>query len=389
MELTTAEFLASTPGLELLQLAANSGTTEFRLAAFLRERTTPELAAAASTMLTLRKKAANKFSLASRMLFTRSGLEQASAEAISRHRCQRFTAAGITRLADLCCGIGGDSLSFAQNIQTTGIDLNPARLTFARHNVAVYNAEYNFTTCNQDITRLSLKSNGFEAFFIDPARRTATGKRLFQPESWSPGLSLILQLIAEDLPDAGIKCAPGIAHEDIPATAEAEFISYSGELRECMLWFGKLRTGISRQATLLPAGNILAGSNPSIPTTRIQQYIYEPDSAVIRAGLVELLGSQLNATKISDSICFLTSTAPAATPFAHCYRIEAVFPYREKELKNQLRQADCGSLNIIKRGIGVDVPILLKKLKLRGSRHLTLILTRNFEEKVAIIAEMT
>ena len=363
--------------------------TGFRLAAFLREKTTPELAAAVNTMLELRKKATTKFSRASEMLFTRPGLEQASAEAVSNHRSLRFTTAGITQLADLCCGIGGDSISFTREISTTGIDLDPARLVFARHNTEVYGTTSNFNTLKQDITSISLRNSGFDAFFIDPARRTSDGRRLFHPESWSPRLSEILQLIQEDLPNAGIKCAPGIAKEYIPQTAEAEFISYSGELRECMLWFGSLQKGVKRQATLLPGGETLSGENPPIPTTRIKEYIYEPDSAVIRSRLVELLGSRLNASKISDSICLLTSSNATSTPFAKCYRVATTFPYREKELKKQLRQADCGSLNIIKRGIGVDVPTLLKKLKLRGNRHLTLILTRNYEDKIAIIAEAT
>ncbi len=387
MNIETAEFLASSQGLQLLAEAAESGAETFKLAALLRSRTTPELAAAISSMLQLRKKAETKFTAAAKMLFTRSGLEQASAEQISQYRTTRFTTSGIRSIADLCCGIGGDSVSFSEKLNVTGIDLDPARLIFARHNIGIYRNEANFRTLQQDITTVPLKELGIEAFFIDPARRTQEGKRLFQPESWSPALSVILQMIHNRCTTAGIKCAPGIDHADIPVEAEAEFISYNGELRECVLWFGELRRGVSRQATLLPGNNILYGLNPQLPVTALKRFIFEPDSAVIRAGLVELLGSQLGADKISDSICFLTADTPVRTPFAKCFEIINSFKFKEKELRQQLKKLDCGSLNIIKRGIGVDIPTLQKKLKLRGSRHYTLLLTRNFEEKIAVIAK--
>lgn len=389
MNLETALFLTSSKGLELLSEASISEKNSFNLANYLRTKTTPENAAAISTTLELRAKGLKKFKRSLSMLFTRSGLEQASAEVISEYRTKRFTDSGISRIADLCCGIAGDSIAYSQRLEVTGVDLDPARLVLARHNIGVYNALDNFTAREADITTLPLKEMNIEAFFIDPARRTVAGTRLFDPESWSPKLSFIRSILELSLPDAGIKCAPGIAHEDIPVEAEAEFISCNGELRECVLWFGKLRRGIKRQATLLPSGDTLYGVNPEIETAEIKEYIYEPDSAVLRAGLVKLLGSMLEATKISETIGFLSSDKLTATPFAKSFKVEYVADYKEKDLKKKLREVDCGSLNIIKRGIGVDIPALQKKLKLKGSRHLTLILTRNFERKVFIIANNT
>lgn len=385
MNIATAKFLISPAGLELLNEASTSDKNAFNLAAYLRTKTTSEFAAAISTMIDLRKKGLKKFCKAEEMLFTRSGLEQASAEEISNYRSKRFTAAGISKIADLCCGIGGDSISFAQHLEVTGIDLDPGRLLLAEHNTGVYSVKNSFDTINNDITQLQLEKMNIEAFFVDPARRTANGKRIFQPENWSPRLSEIKYILENKLASAGIKCAPGMDYSDIPNNADIEFISFNGELRECVLWFGALKNGVKRQATLLPSGDTLYGKNPVIKTGKIKDYIYEPDSAVMRAGLVELLGSRIGAEKISETICFLSSDKIVTTPFAKCYRVESIFDYKEKELKTRLKEADCKTVNIIKRGVGVDIPTLMKRLKLKGSRHLTLILTRNFEKKVGII----
>ena len=83
-----------------------------RLGTHLRRRHPAELVAAALAQRELRERAAAKFALAGRMWFTREGLEQASAEPLARHRAARY--AGADRVADLCCGIGGDLSALAR-----------------------------------------------------------------------------------------------------------------------------------------------------------------------------------------------------------------------------------------------------------------------------------
>src|SRR5688500_5566620 len=60
----------------------------------------------------LRQKAREKFAAASRMFYTKLALEQATDESVAGYKASRFPAAG--RVADLCCGIGGDLLSLAR-----------------------------------------------------------------------------------------------------------------------------------------------------------------------------------------------------------------------------------------------------------------------------------
>src|SRR3970282_1956180 len=66
------------------------------------------LAKAALETAILRARAAPKFTRAARMYFTREALEQTTGEAIARYRAARY--AGLGALADLGCGIGGDTL---------------------------------------------------------------------------------------------------------------------------------------------------------------------------------------------------------------------------------------------------------------------------------------
>ncbi|MGB6164957.1 MAG: hypothetical protein WCF33_09820, partial [Pseudonocardiaceae bacterium] len=104
--------LVAPRGQEVLDRLARvevTAETELRVGAVLRREYPVELVTAALGQHELRRRAQGKFTRAQRMFFTRAGLEQASSEVIAEHRARRF--AGAVRVADLCCGIGGDLLA--------------------------------------------------------------------------------------------------------------------------------------------------------------------------------------------------------------------------------------------------------------------------------------
>ena len=70
------------------------------------------------------------------MLFTRAGYEQSSSEPIARYRAARFGDA--RRVADLCCGIGGDLLALASGREALAVDRDEVHARLALHNAAVY-----------------------------------------------------------------------------------------------------------------------------------------------------------------------------------------------------------------------------------------------------------
>src|SRR4051812_13988362 len=107
------EFLISSAGEELLRRAAEWDLVgdPVRAVTALRRNYPAEQVAAALEQADLRRRARTKFADAGRMLFTRAGLEQASGERVARWRARRF--ADWETVADLCCGIGGDTGALA------------------------------------------------------------------------------------------------------------------------------------------------------------------------------------------------------------------------------------------------------------------------------------
>jgi hypothetical protein len=385
MELATfRELITPTGQAAIADAAALAPTDAAFLASFekLRKRHAPELAKAALETVLLRRKARVKFARAERMYFTREALEQATGEVAAGHRATRFAPYGVA--ADLCCGIGGDALALAAvGLTVHAVESDPLRLAMARANAQAFAVADRITFHEADALTAPLPD--VRAAFADPARR-AGGRRNINPEGYTPSLSALRARFAPDFPLA-VKIAPGIAWDDISGLgAEAEFVSVEGELKECMLWFGPLRT-VARRATLLPAGLTLGadGSSPPPPLAAPGTYLFDPDPAVVRAGLARLLAGSLRIAPIDHTVQLFTGDEPIASPFVTAYRVDFAARFHAAELRRQLRERGVGRVTVVKRGSMIDADELVGKLKLAGLEHRVVLLTRAAGEPVMIV----
>jgi hypothetical protein len=327
MDLSAFNALFSPAGQSALLAAAELQPKEsdfLRHFTALSRRFPAELARAALETAILRLEAASKFPQAEDMYFTRPALEQASGSEISAYRAQRYR--GLPALADLACSIGGDTLALAAVAPTTGLDLDPLRLAMARANIAAANiaaaniaeaniAEANLAAANsaagetaeQPVYRASFGQADLTTglplapvkdlgLFFDPARRSG-GRRIFSVRDYQPPLEVVLSWLPR-FPATGVKISPGVDLGELGRyDAEIEFISVNRELKEAVLWFGPLKTA-PRRATLLPGRHSLTGAGftpgktqvDPLPLSEPDARLYEPDPAILRAGLVAEVG---------------------------------------------------------------------------------------------------
>lgn len=393
MDQSTLHWLQSPAGQMLLaDLAARDLKEQNSLAELtrLRRSYSAEQARAAVEQTLLRKRARAKFPHAERLFFTREALEQSSAAPVAAHRACRL--APGDPVADLGCGIGGDALALAAaGPHVLAVDRDELRLAIASANAAALGFAERISFLQRDLLREPPPPAA--AIFCDPGRR-AGGQRRFHAEQYEPPLSHVLAW-RERTPALAIKLAPGIDIADLPADAEIEFVSLDGELKEAVLWCGPLLQA-SRRASVLKTGadgqvvtHTLASdvqvSPPSALNSQPAAFLYEPDPAIIRAGLVSDLAIQLDAAQIDSQIAYLTKDRFVATPFTRAWPVLEWLPFGMKALRARLRAHDAGPVTVKKRGSPLDTDTLARQLSGSGPNLLVVVLTRVADRPAALI----
>jgi hypothetical protein len=161
-----------------------------------------------------------------------------------------------------------------------------------------------------------------------------------------------------------------------------------------VLWSRSLST-TDRRATVIGEGGLATLTDEDAPALGeggvevrpVGAYLYEPDGAVIRAGLVTAVAAGVEGGLVDEHIAYVTSDGSFRTPFARGYRVVEELPYREKPLKAALHERGIGRLTIKKRGVQVVPEELRKRLSLKGDNEATLVMTRVAGHGTALLVE--
>ena len=364
-----------------------------------------DLVAAALTQSRLRARAVGKFGdFAGGMIFTPDGLEQATRLEVAAQHAQRFRAAGVRHVLDLGCGIGADAMALAGlDLQVTAVDADELTAAIAGVNLRHWPGARTTVGRVEDRRLPTGEGARHAGAWLDPARRTpgvadARGRtrRVFSLEAISPSWSTV-QGIARDLPATGAKLSPSFPHGALPPGVEAQWTSYAGEVLECALWWGPLAQRAGRSAMVLRGGGAPAqravvteadASGPA-PTagglSGLGPWLYEPDRAVIRAGLTGALTAATDGVELSAGVGYVAADRCVDLPWARRYSVTEAMPLNVKALRAWLRDRGVGRLTIKKRGVSIDADALRRQLRLSGDSELTVVLTRVAHQQVCCV----
>jgi len=392
VDLSTFQDLVTPSGQEILQAATALSPRESEFLIHyqsLSRRYPPDLARAALEIAILRREAIVKFPFADKLYLTRQSMEQASSFEVSSHRAQRFRQ--FANVADLGCSIGGDTFALAKNTPTIGLDIDRLRLSMASANLNVLGLSSSTQLIQSDLTSPLPIRSGSVGLFFDPARRSGD-QRFFSVHQYLPPLSIIKDWL-QDYPALGVKISPGVNLSELDEfSAEVEFISLNGELKEAVLWFGPLET-VSYRATILPGPFQLVTNYPgrspggAYQITHPRSFLYEPDPAVIRSGLVTTLAAMIDASQMDPDIAYLTSDVLSPTPLARVWLIVDWFPFQLKRLRAYLHAHQIGHVTVKKRGSPLEPDQLIRQLRLKGDEQCILVLTHLRGEPIVIICK--
>ena len=320
---------------------------------------------------------------ADRLLLTADTLEQAGRPELAARRAGRLLAGGADSAADLGCAAGTDTVALARaGARVLAIDRDPVARELTAANAAALGVADDVWVAAGDVVELVDAARGGEvagcaAAVLDPARR-AGGRRQLDPDRWSPPWSTVTALL-DRVPTSVVKVAPGLDHARVPEGIEAEWVSVGGSIVEALLW-GRGPSATWRRATVVRDGavhELTADADPGpADAAPVRGWLHEPDPAVIRSGLVSLVAADLGATLVDPTIAYLTSDAPADSPWVSSYRITEVLPFNLKKLKALLRARGVGRVVVKKRGSPIEPEALARQLRGPGSASAVVVVTR-------------
>ncbi len=365
-----------------------------------------ELVAAALTQSRLRARAVDKFgAFANGMLLTPDGLEQATRLPIAARHAHRYAEAGLGVVHDLGCGIGADAMAFAGlDLEVSAVDSDEVTAKVAAVNLRHWPSAMVSCARVEDVRLPSGEAARHIGVWLDPARRLsgvadAQGRtrRVFSLEAISPSWRQVLAL-AETAP-TGVKLSPGLSHGAVPRGCEAQWTSWNGEVLECAVWWGQLVTTVGRTAAVCSntATHVLAeadaapamGRPPLGSVSDVGEWLFEPDRAVIRAGLTGALVATVDGAELDAGVGYVTSHTAAEVAWARRFRVVEAMPLSTKSLSRWLRDRGYDRVTVKKRGVTLDADLLRRQLKMtgrgKGGSEATLVITRIAGSQVALV----
>jgi len=349
--------LRATP--EIFELIRQSPPAELASQRRLRERFDNELVRAALSVHEARTRAAGLLPKAEELWLTRVGLEQCTAWEVANHKAQRYC--GVSRVFDLCCGIGVDASCMAARVDVTAFDRSPAMCVRTAWNAEVWGTSPRLQTQCRDV---STSHWAGQIVHVDPDRRTASDRPTKRLEEYQPDLHWMQQL-TRTASGGGIKIGPASNFLQKFPGCEIELISLHGECREATVWFGSLAGEHPFRATTLPAGETISAEPLSAwtnTTSAVGTFLLDPDPTIVRSGLLDVLAEQQQWLRLDSEEEYLTCEQRPQTDFVTAFQVEAVLPNSLKDLKRYLRLRPSTHYEIKCRRIPTEADVVRRQL---------------------------
>lgn len=317
-------------------------------------------------------------------------IEQTSSETTAKYKANLVSGKS---LIDLTGGFGVDAYYFSKTIKhITHCEINNELSEIVSHNFKVLNASTVKCLNDNGIEALKRLDKPFDWIYIDPSRRDDSKTKVFLLSDCAPNVKTHQDLFLNYAENVMIKTSPLL---DISATAndlkhvkELHIVAVNNEVKE-LLWilerdyeseFTIKTRNITKTHTQQFDFNFKNEAHSDATYNQPLTYLYEPNSAILKAGAFNSVSVLLNIDKLHKHSHLYTSESLFEFP-GRRFKIEAVLPFNKKAFaKLNLTKA-----NVTTRNFPLSVSAIRKKLKLKDGGDTYLFFTTSLENEKLII----
>ena len=302
----------------------------------------------------------------------RLSCEQCSSEATAGYKAQ--IGGGCRRLIDLTAGYGIDTFHLAATAgEAHYVERNADLCRIAAHNFALYreNIQVHNTTAEAFLADLREADEAASTLiYLDPARRSQSGGKVFRIEDCEPNVIELLPTLRKHAARIMIKFSPML---DITAALRAlgtdwdtHIVAVNNEVKEVLFLTGQgvIHAVNIRTREIRTDRFVFCSEDEKQAPLRlapaIQQYIYEPNAAIIKAGAYRLISERYGLSKLDTNTHLYTSdTLLPDFPGRVWQVVDAEIKDPKKQLLSSVRYS------ILSRNYPLSPDQIRKKYKLR------------------------
>ena len=321
----------------------------------------------------------------------RLSCEQCSSEATARYKAALIAPLQPNVLIDLTAGYGVDTYFMAEHAQEAHyVERNPELCHIAQHNFSLARPHIRVhnTTAEEFLASSPLLLSPHRLIYLDPARRSQSGGKVFRIEDCEPNVTEILPTLRKLTSHIMIKFSPML---DITAAMRAlghdwdtHIVEVNTEVKEVLILTGK---------GSIYAVNICATHTDSFVfndeeekkaqvsfASDIEQYIYEPNAAIIKAGAYRLIGERYGIKKLDTNTHLYTSDKLLPDFPGRKWQVQEVLT-KHSTLNTKLKYS------ILTRNYPLSPDQVRKKLKLQDGDDLYIVGARLQGKPVLVLGD--
>lgn len=319
-------------------------------------------------------------------------IEQTSSEITANHKANLIAGNSII---DLTGGFGVDCYYFSKQFkEVTHCEINKDLSNIVSHNYSSLNAENIVTIANDGLSFLKESKQHFDWIYIDPSRRNDIKGKVFLLEDCLPNVPEQLDSLFEYSSNILIKVSPILdiksAISELQFVKEVHVVAVTNEVKELLFILEKgfenavkvIATNIKKEKT--EAFEASLNSDVEAIFSEPLTYLYEPNSAILKAGLFNTISHQLNTNKLHKNSHLYTKNKLIDFPG----RRFKIIHKTKNDKKTIAKLLPCKKANITTRNFPETVAQIRKKTGIRDGGNQYLFFTTDVNNnKIVLICE--
>jgi hypothetical protein len=302
-------------------------------------------------------------------------LEQTSSERTAAYKSKLVLG---KNLIDLTGGFGVDDFYFAQKVdQVIHCEINSELSEIVTHNFIQLEVENIKCIIGDSETIIKDLNQKFDWIYIDPSRRNDAKGKVFMLKDCLPNVPILVDFYFNFASNILIKTAPILditaGLSELKNVKAIHIVAIDNEVKE-LLWI--LEKDYSKTPEIITCNiakdtieNFSFISNQLVTTITYslpKQYLYEPNSAIMKSGGFDVIPAQFKVEKLHQHSHLYTSDFLIAFP-GRTFKVENSINYNKAEMKPFLENKKA---NITTRNFPDSVETIRKKWKIKDGGDL-------------------